>query len=819
MLIRFARLILGTSVLLVALFSAIVLLAPSVAKQALNIWLAEQQMTLGCLDYQYQWPTRLLIKRACVDASHTRIQVNQAVYDWQSNELDIAILHVKIEPSPAQTATSDFSLPSLPSFIPSIRVQQVDIHHPSLAAPLQLSIKQKSPQQFRLENGWSLDLNYQPEKVSGKFSAGFDHIAPYLPHLRYLNIDKTEPSQPVHVDFVLSDSQLSAKLRIPEIWPFAVPVDNSLCHFTFKNQGEWQLKVDPADWVVSLDASNVAMSVLTEDCPAFERLAMLTIPKTLALKFPKPLHYSQGKLDIAQVQLQSFDKDSIQISVTDIVSQDFSQGSAELDVQLRPFHSLQGKGHIQLGWSAQGVSLTSDLFSFDADEISYQNAQVSQLRGSTRLNYSSSNELQVSAQLDIQTLSYSDVHATDMTLEINLGTGAANTWRLDGVISAAKIHGPNKIEVNGIEQPFSLSPTTADQFQLTSNTEVEDMSVMQVSLGPLAIEHALLWDQAEATFNGQHSVKLLDTVSIEIASNNQAIAASLPSHQGSLFTSVLQQVLPQLDITKGDISAQIAYQIPSATLSGEASVQGVTGRYDEYQFNQLNAQLPFEFNSAGLQLASNKVSINNIDVGIPIDKVFAQVSSKDGDIIFQDIRAELLGGNIGLKAFSLSPAMQKMLVQLRGIELDSIMAIQQQSGVQSNGIQISGSIQGDFPITLENWQPSIDQAKLNNQARGTLKITNNTAFNALKQQQPEIGAQLAMLEHLEIENLQGILDLKQDGQANISIQIKGLNPDFNQPVEFNYNHDQNLYMLLKSLRLADQISEKVENNLSHSGEG
>lgn len=122
-----------------------------------------------------------------------------------------------------------------------------------------------------------------------------------------------------------------------------------------------------------------------------------------------------------------------------------------------------------------------------------------------------------------------------------------------------------------------------------------------------------------------------------------------------------------------------------------------------------------------------------------------------------------------------------------------------------------------MPITLENWRPSIYQAKLHSQGRGRLKISNNSAFEALKQQQPEIGAQLAVLEHLAIESLLGSLDLASDGQADLGIQIKGVNPDSNQPVEFNYNHEQNLFMLIKSLRLSEQISKKVENSLSRSG--
>ena len=51
-----------------------------------------------------------------------------------------------------------------------------------------------------------------------------------------------------------------------------------------------------------------------------------------------------------------------------------------------------------------------------------------------------------------------------------------------------------------------------------------------------------------------------------------------------------------------------------------------------------------------------------------------------------------------------------------------------------------------------------------------------------------------------------------DGQLNLSLQFEGKNPDFfdGQKTHLNVNLDYNLLDLLESLRIANDVIEKVE---------
>lgn len=800
----------------ISLFVGVIAYSPAVGKSLLNAWFSGKSVEFSCLAYAYKWPTNLIVKEICVNASNIQITAQHIDYDWRNHQATLGEVDIKISASSEQSTSSEFSLPALPSFLPRIVLQQVVITHPRLPKPVQLSMTQTGESQYLLQDGWSLDLHYRPEKVAGMFEARVDDIKAYIPNEMFTYFEGMDLSSAIRARFELTNKELIAKFLLPEAWPFNMPLNNSLCGLEFNNKGEWRLKAYLSTQTITLDSTDVSMSILIKDCTYPESFDIFKASRAIALNLPSPVHYEAGNLEIPKLLIKSLDNDSLDLAVTDISSQQTTRGSGLLDLELRPYQAAQVNGLLEIDWSEAGIFLQSRDLTLSADKLTYQQANITELQGVSKLSYSTENGLQAEIQMQASGAVYADTHANSLSSTLTLSAESADQWQVDGQVSAASISAPNQLALTDIEQTFLLTSTTTEDLQLTGKTQLTDASIKHISLGKLDIEHKVLWQPNQQQFSGQHTASFLQEVAIALTSDNKQINATLPWQRITLFNPVLQQVVPELTVNEGKLSAQFAYEIDSASLSGEANIQALTSRYGEYQIIQLNTLLPFQFDSGGLQLASSKVSIQSLDVGIPITNLLTQVSSENNQVKLSDTQANLLGGLIRVPEFLIQPAMQALLVQLDNIELSEIMAIQQEAGVQSDGIQISGSIQGEIPITLENWQPSIAQAKLSSQSTGMLKISNNSAFDALKQQQPEIGSQLAMLEHLDIESLQGTLNLSADGEAQIGIQIKGMNPDFNQPVAFNYNHDQNLYLLLKSLRLAEQISNKIENSLSPS---
>ena len=58
-------------------------------------------------------------------------------------------------------------------------------------------------------------------------------------------------------------------------------------------------------------------------------------------------------------------------------------------------------------------------------------------------------------------------------------------------------------------------------------------------------------------------------------------------------------------------------------------------------------------------------------------------------------------------------------------------------------------------------------------------------------------------------------DYQPDGQLALKIGIKGHNPDYEngRPIEFNFNIEENVLKLLRSLRMADEISDRLEKKV------
>ena len=51
----------------------------------------------------------------------------------------------------------------------------------------------------------------------------------------------------------------------------------------------------------------------------------------------------------------------------------------------------------------------------------------------------------------------------------------------------------------------------------------------------------------------------------------------------------------------------------------------------------------------------------------------------------------------------------------------------------------------------------------------------------------------------------------------LGVNLQGYNQQQAQQVNFNYNHEENVFTLLRALRLSDEITQKVEQEYSTKG--
>jgi hypothetical protein len=213
------------------------------------------------------------------------------------------------------------------------------------------------------------------------------------------------------------------------------------------------------------------------------------------------------------------------------------------------------------------------------------------------------------------------------------------------------------------------------------------------------------------------------------------------------------------------------------------------------------------FKDDRLNSKNGNLSISRVFAGIDIEEISGVLSPSEPFSI-NAIKGSLLGGSFNVDKLQLSEADQKILLKLNNIDAEQLLALEQQSG-----IALKARIDAELPVQLSEGEAQIVDGRLMNNGSAVLTIDNNEAFENLKQQQTELGEVLSLLEHLDIQSLESDVKLAKDGWLDLGFRIKGTNPDQQQDVNFNYTHKENIYTLMKALRMGDVIKDKVQKEL------
>jgi hypothetical protein len=212
----------------------------------------------------------------------------------------------------------------------------------------------------------------------------------------------------------------------------------------------------------------------------------------------------------------------------------------------------------------------------------------------------------------------------------------------------------------------------------------------------------------------------------------------------------------------------------------------------------------FTLNSAGIQLNSGKITIDELNVGIPIRKIELLVDVVDSVAKLELAQGELIGGTFKISDLWLDGRKQRTNISVSGLDLADFVALQKQQG-----IQVTGEMSGILPFQLGATDAIIEHGLLASDGPGKLKIQNNPAFNTIKDQQKE----LSFLENVEYRKLSSKVELASDGWLDLELSIAGRNPDKKQEVIFNYGHKENIFTLLKSLRITRSIQDSIEKRI------
>jgi hypothetical protein len=301
---------------------------------------------------------------------------------------------------------------------------------------------------------------------------------------------------------------------------------------------------------------------------------------------------------------------------------------------------------------------------------------------------------------------------------------------------------------------------------------------------------------------------------------DKKIKVELPDTHLSPQTLVesLHSYLPAtelLQIKSGEINLQLSawYDLTknSTRVASHISAHSVAGENSNVLFDgiSLNSELDYLFEKEKVTVNTDKLQLKiaNLFVGIPIQALQLDAQINIGEPLVQHFKARLLGGRVDFDDFTLA-APSQTLINLSGLSLSEVVKYSAYPEIESTAI-----IDGVLPLSLTAQGPTISNGTISARAPGGyIKVPENSVTVAMGQVNPAVAYTMQLLSDFQFDTLQGTIGYTADGECDLKIAIKGINPNVSgtQPINFNYSHNENILQLLKSLRFNEQLVQQIK---------
>ena len=212
----------------------------------------------------------------------------------------------------------------------------------------------------------------------------------------------------------------------------------------------------------------------------------------------------------------------------------------------------------------------------------------------------------------------------------------------------------------------------------------------------------------------------------------------------------------------------------------------------------------------------SQISALSINPGIEIANVLARSTTTIKEdlsqalVVIEEVHSDVLGGriNVPLIRFDTLEKVNSFGIEVEGLQVEQLAALEAGSGITA-----TGKLDGVLPIILLPEGPQVPAGSLFARAPGGIVQYQGQTADSLKQSDPTVGLAMQVLEDFRYDKLQTNVIYQPNGELKLGLQFQGHNPTFfdGQATHFNLNLDYNLLDLLSSLRISNDIVQKLEN--------
>ncbi|WP_234014025.1 intermembrane phospholipid transport protein YdbH family protein, partial [Cronobacter dublinensis] len=285
--------------------------------------------------------------------------------------------------------------------------------------------------------------------------------------------------------------------------------------------------------------------------------------------------------------------------------------------------------------------------------------------------------------------------------------------------------------------------------------------------------------------------------------------------------AVFQPLLPpdwKLLLRDGGFYAQVAFSAAAGQgvkAGGHGVVKQGSAWTKDNQFNGVDFVLPFRFRDATWQLGTRgpvRLRIAEIQSQVPARDITASLQgsypwSDARPLVLSDVSASLLGGSVRMQQLRM-PQHTPALLRLENISSSELI-----TATNVKQVALSGAINGALPLWLDNPQWIVHDGWLTSPGPLTLRVDKEMA-DAMARDNAAAAAAVNWLRYMEISRSWTRLDVDNLGVLRMRSEFQGEShvDGKKSGVRLNYQHQENLFTLWRSLRFGDNLQSWLEQH-------
>lgn len=291
-----------------------------------------------------------------------------------------------------------------------------------------------------------------------------------------------------------------------------------------------------------------------------------------------------------------------------------------------------------------------------------------------------------------------------------------------------------------------------------------------------------------------------------------------PSQPLQVFQSLAKPTL-KMKLTGGTLRGQAAFSV-SGDQGFQAGGHWVISQGSlwtpDNQISGVDFSLPFRYYRQRWQFGYHQpvhLTIGSVTNQITISHITASLQghypwSESQPLTLSDVSMSLLDGKMSLSDLRL-PQHQPAVLKAENISLSPLI-----TALHPKQIAMSGRVDGELPLLIDDPKYVIRQGWIKNNGPLTLRVDKDL-IDSITSNNMAAGVAVDWLRYMEISRSEATLQLTSQGELTMKSSVQGTSRFSNkdQRVNLNYTHQENVFMLWRSLSFADNLQSQLSQHL------